>query len=86
VSNYLNKFAYANADTQDLWDSLQEVWNNNASSSSGLTVGRVMDTWSKQMGYPLISVAVNTAGHYEVHQERFLEDPDAKPNDTSPFK
>jgi aminopeptidase N len=84
VSNFLKKFKYDNAVTQDLWNSLQEVWTGN----DGLDVGLVMATWTKQMGYPVVSVkkVVGQQGKYELTQKRFLADADAVAPDDSPFQ
>jgi puromycin-sensitive aminopeptidase len=48
MNSYLNKFAYKNTFTEDLWASLEEA--------SGKPVGKVMTTWTKQMGFPVIKV------------------------------
>ncbi len=45
---YLRRHAYANAETTDLWDALEE--------STKEPVRALMDTWIFQAGYPLISV------------------------------
>ncbi|KAM8988593.1 puromycin-sensitive aminopeptidase [Ara ararauna] len=45
---YLKKFQQKNAATEDLWESLEEV--------SGKPIAAVMNTWTKQMGFPLIYV------------------------------
>uniref|UniRef100_A0A8D8Y0U5 Aminopeptidase n=2 Tax=Cacopsylla melanoneura TaxID=428564 RepID=A0A8D8Y0U5_9HEMI len=45
---YLTRHQYGNAFTEDLWASLEEA--------SGKPVGRVMSTWTQQMGFPVISV------------------------------
>eukprot|EP00003_Mantamonas_plastica_P004287 TRINITY_DN13392_c0_g1_i1.p1 TRINITY_DN13392_c0_g1~~TRINITY_DN13392_c0_g1_i1.p1 ORF type:complete len:891 (+),score=339.84 TRINITY_DN13392_c0_g1_i1:2678-5350(+) len=71
IQQYLKKFSYANAETEDLWEALE--------ASSGKEVKNVMDTWTKQMGYPVISVKLNeeqTGKEGEVTvkvtQERFV--------------
>jgi puromycin-sensitive aminopeptidase len=51
---YLRRHAYANAETTDLWDALEE--------STGQPVRALMDTWIFQAGYPLISVEKQGAG------------------------
>lgn len=48
LNSYLIAFKYKNGRTEDLWDHLQKV--------SKKPVGRVMSTWTKKMGYPVISV------------------------------
>lgn len=46
-----------------------------------------MDTWTKQMGYPIISISFNSEKNaYELKQKRFLADPDNKPETPSIFK
>ena len=54
ISQFLTKFKYANAVTQDLWDVLEEV------SSEKLKITSIMDTWTRQMGYPVINVKMPT--------------------------
>ena len=48
MNQYLNKFAYKNAAIEDLWESL--------SAASGKPVDMVMSTWTKKMGYPVLTV------------------------------
>uniref|UniRef100_A0A8C4H6J1 Aminopeptidase n=1 Tax=Dicentrarchus labrax TaxID=13489 RepID=A0A8C4H6J1_DICLA len=43
---------------------------------SGLPVADVMDTWTKQMGYPVLDLSVS-ASNAELRQKRFLLDPNA---------
>ena len=51
VRNFLREFEYANAVTADLWRHLAET------STEKLPIGDIMDTWTKQMGYPVLSVS-----------------------------
>lgn len=46
---YLNRHKYGNTCTRDLWAALEE--------KSGLPVARVMSTWTKQKGFPLVTVS-----------------------------
>jgi puromycin-sensitive aminopeptidase len=55
---YLDRHAYANTVTADLWSALE--------AASGQPVGEIMDTWILQGGYPLLSVEGDT-----VSQEPF---------------
>ncbi|HXV27276.1 MAG TPA: M1 family metallopeptidase [Candidatus Paceibacterota bacterium] len=64
LQNYLRRHAYANATTEDLWEALAEA--------SGKPVRDIMDTWTKQAGYPLITVRAAGDGSLELSQERFL--------------
>ena len=63
LQRYLRRHQYANATTEDLWQALGE--------ESGRPVKRVMDTWTKQTGYPLLTVEVGR-GAVEVRQSRYL--------------
>ncbi|MDP3963995.1 MAG: M1 family metallopeptidase [bacterium] len=67
LRKYLKRHQYANASTQDLWRALEEA--------SGKPVGAIMDTWTKQAGYPLISVQHIAGDEYAIRQERFIENP-----------
>ena len=47
ISSYVGKHAYANAETTDLWDAIEE--------SARQPVRTMMDSWVFQPGHPLIS-------------------------------
>jgi len=51
VSRYLTIHSFSNTETDDLWNSLEEV--------SKLPVKRMMDTWIFQPGHPVISYNLN---------------------------
>ena len=66
---YLKGHEYGNARTQDLWAALEE--------ESGLPVTSIMDSWVKQMGYPVLQVeAARNTGDVQISltQERFVYD------------
>ena len=63
LRRYLERHQYANATTEDLWQALAE--------ESGKPVKRIMDTWTKQTGYPLLSVDASQ-GEVELRQTRFF--------------
>jgi puromycin-sensitive aminopeptidase len=48
IRRYLTKHAYANAETTDLWDALEEATSE--------PVRRIMDGWIFQPGFPLVTV------------------------------
>jgi puromycin-sensitive aminopeptidase len=64
---YLQRHAYANTETHDLWDAIEEA--------SGEPVRRIMDQWIWQGGYPLVSAAPGD-GTIALTQTRFLADGD----------
>lgn len=73
VSNYLRKFAYRNAERGDLWESLTESAHKHEVLPKDLTVGKIMDTWILQTGYPIINVERNYSDNTAViTQKRFL--------------
>ncbi|CAG5120980.1 unnamed protein product, partial [Candidula unifasciata] len=67
LRNYLLKHKYGNAETSDLWNSFQEV----SSLPSHLTVKQIMDTWTNQMGLPVVTV-IRREGKIHLSQQRFL--------------
>ena len=46
---------------------------------SRLPVAEVMDTWTNQMGYPVLDLSV-TEANTKLSQKRFLLDPNADPS------
>ncbi|XP_059219771.1 glutamyl aminopeptidase [Stomoxys calcitrans] len=65
VTNYLNKFKYQNAVTDDF---LTEV----ANTEPGFDVKLMMRTWTEQMGLPVIDVKRTSATTFELTQKRFF--------------
>ena len=66
---YLKGHEYGNARTQDLWSALEE--------ESGLPVTSIMDSWVKQMGYPVLEVGADRGAdnvQISLSQERFVYD------------
>lgn len=74
VRQYLKKHAYGNTKTDDLWASL--------SAASGKPVHEVMTTWTKEVGYPVLTVTENEKDStIHVKQNRFLRTGDVKPEE-----
>jgi aminopeptidase 2 len=74
IRNYLKKHAYGNTETADLWAAL--------SDASGKDVGKVMDIWTKKVGFPVISVTeVPEKSSIHVKQNRYLRTNDVKPEE-----
>ena len=55
MKDYLTKFAYKNAATEDLWDALE--------AASNKPVRRLMSGWTTQKGFPWISIGYESAGN-----------------------
>ena len=74
IRQYLKKHAYGNTQTSDLWAALSEA--------SGKPVDKVMDIWTKNIGYPVVTVMENE-GSKSIHvkQNRFLRTGDVKPEE-----
>jgi len=72
ISLYLKKHQYANTETGDLWDALQEATNE--------PVRKLMDSWIFQQGFPVVSVAATNDGRsLKLSQRRFFYLPPDKP-------
>ncbi|GFS00691.1 aminopeptidase [Elysia marginata] len=66
LKNYLTEHSYSNAVTRDLWRAWQQV-----SPVKEISVPDMMDTWTLQMGYPVVTVTWDDQFLY-LSQERFL--------------
>ena len=74
IRNYLKKHAYGNTQTGDLWAAL--------SQASGKDIGKVMDIWTKHVGYPVVTVTENEKDNtIHVKQNRLLRTADVKPEE-----
>jgi puromycin-sensitive aminopeptidase len=72
IALYLKRHQYANTETGDLWDALQE--------SSRQPVRSMMDTWIFQHGFPVVSVETAYDGRaLKFTQRRFYYLPPANP-------
>jgi len=60
---YLKKHSYKNTKTIDLWDSFEKI--------SGKPVRKMMNTWTKQKGYPLITIPSHNSNPW-LTQEKFF--------------
>jgi aminopeptidase 2 len=74
IQQYLKKHAYGNTQTGDLWAAL--------SAASGKDIESVMDIWTKNVGYPVVTVS-ESADQKTIHvkQNRFLRTGDTKPEE-----
>ena len=62
IRRYMRKHQFANADTPDLWDALEE--------ETGEPVRQIMDSWIYQGGYPQILATRNADGAMTLSQRR----------------
>ncbi|KAL3511647.1 hypothetical protein ACH5RR_024364 [Cinchona calisaya] len=63
LSSYMKRYAWGNAKTEDLWNVLSEV--------SGVEISKIMSIWTKQKGYPVISLSLKDCT-LEFEQTHFL--------------
>ncbi|XP_075362623.1 aminopeptidase N isoform X1 [Mycteria americana] len=71
LQSYLHTFAYGNTVYTDLWAHLQEAVKKNNVSLPG-SISNIMDRWTLQMGFPVVTVNTVTGN---VIQQHFLLDP-----------
>lgn len=64
VSNYLKKYPFGNAKSDDLWDSISEV--------SNIDITRLVEPWIRSIGYPSLKVEKNDNETIKITQQRFL--------------
>jgi puromycin-sensitive aminopeptidase len=65
IRHYLRTHSYANTETGDLWDALEQV--------TGAPARRLMDSWIWQPGFPLVSASLD-GDELVLHQQRFSYD------------
>ncbi|KAK7065753.1 Endoplasmic reticulum aminopeptidase 1 [Halocaridina rubra] len=85
---YLEAHEFGNAATDNLWEALTKVTQNHGRF---LNIKGIMDTWTLQAGFPLISITLQN-GHVTANQSRFLvceenvTDPNEPLNSTIGYK
>ncbi|KAJ1919335.1 hypothetical protein H4219_002023 [Mycoemilia scoparia] len=68
IRQYLKKHKYNNASTDDLWSAL--------SDASGQDVSKFMNLWTKQVGYPVLTVTEEENDTIRIRQNRFISSGD----------
>ncbi|KAI6679923.1 hypothetical protein NL676_033804 [Syzygium grande] len=63
LASYIKRHAWSNAKTEDLWAALEE--------GSGEPVNKLMNSWTKQKGYPVVSIKLKD-DKLEFEQSQFL--------------
>ena len=58
ITNYLHANAFTNADQDDLWGFLTAAGQEDGTLTE-LSVKEIMDTWTVQMGYPVVDIVRN---------------------------
>lgn len=72
-SIYMHRHAFANTETNDLWSALQDAVDK---AGLNIPVGKMMETWVFQQGFPLISVSTGSDSSITLSQQafRYLKD------------
>ncbi|KAF7645481.1 hypothetical protein LDENG_00203890, partial [Lucifuga dentata] len=75
---------YSNAARDDLWSKLSQAMR---SEGRNIDIGDMMDSWTLQMGYPVISISKNQSDQLLTHditisQEHFLYGQEVRSNDS----
>ncbi|XP_053945175.1 glutamyl aminopeptidase-like [Anastrepha ludens] len=80
VTNYLNKYKYENAVTDNFLTEIEEL-------NLGINVKSIMNTWTEQMGLPVVMVEQLNDTQFKLTQKRFFSNPDDYDGtyDDSPF-
>lgn len=63
IQNYISKFKYKNATTDDLWNSIEEASNK--------PISKIMKEWVYTAGYPLVEVELKGAEDIKLSQKPF---------------
>ena len=81
----MEKFSYGNTGRDDLWRELEAVAIED-SKILGLNFTDVMNTWTLQMGHPLITIERINENSIRISQKQFLTDPSSPPAQVSSYK
>ncbi|ESO02908.1 hypothetical protein HELRODRAFT_81167 [Helobdella robusta] len=66
LKNYIKKFKFSNANMSQLWSIFE------SSSEQKIEVGKIMNTWTLQMGFPVVIIKHIRNNLYLIDQKRFL--------------
>lgn len=72
VSNYLKAYAFSNAEQDNLWASLTWQAHVDQTLDRSLTVKMIMDTWTLQKGYPVVTLERLDGNMVRLTQKWFL--------------
>uniref|UniRef100_A0A1B0DFZ4 glutamyl aminopeptidase n=1 Tax=Phlebotomus papatasi TaxID=29031 RepID=A0A1B0DFZ4_PHLPP len=69
ITRYLNAHKYGNADTNDLLTQMEKL-------NLDYDIKYVMDTWTRQGGFPVVTVEKLNSTKYKLTQKRFFSNPE----------
>ncbi|XP_065130822.1 thyrotropin-releasing hormone-degrading ectoenzyme-like [Paramisgurnus dabryanus] len=84
LNDYLMTHMYGNAARDDLWNKLSQAMQR---EGKDINITEVMDRWTLQMGYPVVTISKNDSldNTVTISQEHFIYDTDAKIRDPELF-
>ncbi|XP_020293712.1 endoplasmic reticulum aminopeptidase 1-like isoform X2 [Pseudomyrmex gracilis] len=85
LNDYLNSHAYGNTDINDFWEVLTKHARNSTEPNTDVNIRKIMDTWTQQTGYPLVTIA-RDGETVTVTQKRFLISPQKSRMNVSRYK
>jgi len=86
LTNYLKEFSFKAATQDDLWRYLTQQAHTDNTLPSDVSIKTIMDTWTLQMGFPVVSVTRNyDSNEATLVQKRFLLSAPL-PSDTGDYK
>ena len=84
VTNYLKSNEYGNAERDELWQALTDAGREDVQLPPRVSVKDIMDTWTLEPGYPVVTVVEGTTEKLAISQKRFYLNPDVEsPADTT---
>uniref|UniRef100_A0A3B4WT27 Thyrotropin-releasing hormone-degrading ectoenzyme n=1 Tax=Seriola lalandi dorsalis TaxID=1841481 RepID=A0A3B4WT27_SERLL len=84
LNDYLLSHMYSNAARDDLWSKLSQAMR---SEGRDINIGEMMDRWTLQMGYPVVTISKNQSEQLPTHyitvsQEHFLYTQEVRSNNS----
>ncbi|KAK5615989.1 hypothetical protein CRENBAI_019225, partial [Crenichthys baileyi] len=84
LNDYLLSHMYSNAARDDLWSKLTQAMH---SEGRDIDIGEMMDRWTLQMGYPVVTISKNQSEQLPTHyititQEHFLYGEEVRNNNS----
>ncbi|XP_062277556.1 alanyl (membrane) aminopeptidase-like b [Scomber scombrus] len=64
INSYLKAFALQNTDQNDLWEYIQKAVQEDGGNTD---VAEMMDTWTNQVGYPVVTINTTSGVIYQKH-------------------
>ncbi|KAF7266417.1 hypothetical protein GWI33_020248 [Rhynchophorus ferrugineus] len=75
LHNYLKKFSYKSTNQDDLWGLFTIRAHNESIIPENVTIKALMNSWTTQSGYPVITVSRNySTGFITINQTKMTED------------